>query len=83
VVIFKIIIKGNVMLKKLLRHIDFKSLQEDFRKIGVNFITTGIIGIFVNHFVGTKLSTMLYTFVLITISGTILLLMGLYKGKNL
>jgi undecaprenyl pyrophosphate phosphatase UppP len=70
------------MLKQIMDHLDKKSLKEDFRKIGVNFITAGIIGVFVNHIVGTKISTMLYTLVWICICGIILLFIGLHKGRN-
>jgi hypothetical protein len=75
--------KGKGMLEKILqRYCDFHFLKEDFRKLGINFITAGIVGIFVNHMVGTKISVMLWASLWITITGMILLAIGLYKRKE-
>lgn len=46
------------MLKSFKEYIRTDSLQDECKKIGVNFITAGVVGVFINHFVGTKFSTM-------------------------
>lgn len=70
------------MIKKILKHFDFSLFREDARKIGVNFITTGIAGVFINHIVGNKTSSMLYASISIAGYGTIFLLIGLYRRKE-
>ena len=40
-----------MLLERLERSIDLKALKEDFRKIGINFITAGVVGVFINHYV--------------------------------
>lgn len=71
------------MLIKLIRKfLNIKDLKEDFRKMGINFVTAGFVGVFINHFVGFKISAMLWTSLLMTLFGSILLLIGLItRGK--
>ena len=69
-------------LERLERSIDLKALKEDFRKIGINFITAGVVGVFVNHYVGLDFWTMSLTSASLTIIGTIALYMGLRKNKQ-
>lgn len=39
-----------MLLEHLERSRDLKALKEDFRKIGINFITAGIVGVFIKHY---------------------------------
>lgn len=36
-------------LKQLEQHVDAGSLKEDLRKLGINLITAGVIGVFITH----------------------------------
>jgi hypothetical protein len=65
--------KLNALLKRIEAKLDFKLLQEDLRKIGVTFITAGIVGIFMKELVNLALSAWL---VMLGLSAWIL---GLYK----
>jgi len=40
-----------MLLKRIEKHINLEFLKEDFRKIGINLITAGPIGLFVTHIV--------------------------------
>lgn len=72
-----------MLLKRIEKHISLKALQEDFRKLGINFVTAGIIGVFVNHYVGTKLATMFWTAFWVTSAGLSFLTFGLFRcGGN-
>lgn len=61
--------------------IDIKALKEDFRKIGINFITAGVVGVFVNHYVGVDFWTMSLTAALLTTMGVLVFYLGLRKNK--
>lgn len=67
------------MLKQIEKYLNVKALQEECRKIGVNFVTAGIVGVFIDHYVGSDPSTMFWTAVWITWVGAILLTLGLFK----
>ncbi len=67
------------MLEYIEKHISFSTLQEEFRKIGVNFITAGIVGVFIYHYVGTNPLNMLWTSVSIIIMGGGALYFGVKK----
>jgi hypothetical protein len=73
-----------MLIERIEKQIDLKSLKEDFRKLGINFFTAGIIGVFLNHLAGYKLSTMLGTAAWVSGVGVWFLLVGLFKfrGKN-
>ena len=71
-----------MLLEQLERSIDLKALKEDFRKIGVNFITAGVVGVFINHYVGLDFWTMSLTSASLTIIGAIALYIGLRKNKS-
>lgn len=71
-----------MLLERLERSIDLKDLKEDFRKIEINFITAGVVGVFVNHYVGTNFWTMSLTSVSLTMIGAITLYLGLRKKKQ-
>lgn len=64
------------MIEQIKRHISFPVLKEEFRKIGVNFITGGIVGVFVYHYVGTDPLSMFWASTSITLIGSIALYFG-------
>ena len=66
---------------KLEISVDLKALKEDFRKIGINFITAGVVGVFINHYVGMDFWTMSLTSASLTAIGVIPLYLGLRKNK--
>lgn len=71
------------MLIQHIKHIfDTEHLKEDLRKLGINFITAGIVGIFVNHLVGSVFSTMFWGSVIITPIGILSLFLGLFKRRK-
>gem|GEM_PF-2761638 len=74
------------MLKLLMyldRIIDVVQVQEVLLKLGVNFITAGIVGVFINHIAGTDAPTMQSVAVLISFIGLACILLGLLKkGKR-
>lgn len=70
-----------MLLEQLERSIDLKALKEDFRKIGINFITAGIVGVFINHYVGIDFWTMSLTSVSLTTIGIISLYLGLRRNE--
>jgi hypothetical protein len=39
-------------LERIEKHIDLEALKIEFRKIGTNFVTAGVVGVFINHYVG-------------------------------
>jgi len=67
------------MLHLIERYIHFPALKEELKKIGVNFITAGIVGIFIQHYAGTNLLNMFSASVCITIVGTLALYGGIRK----
>lgn len=71
-----------MLLERIERSIDLKALKEDFRKIGINFVTAGIVGVFINHYVGIDFWTMSLTSASLTVAGTISLYLGLRKNKQ-
>ncbi|OIZ96314.1 hypothetical protein A1D18_00415 [Candidatus Rickettsiella isopodorum] len=71
-----------MLLEKIEKSINLKALKEDFRKIGVNFITAGVVGVFINHYVGIDFWTMSLTSASLTTIGAISLYLGLRKNKQ-
>ncbi len=67
------------MLERIERHISFPALKEELRKIGVNFITAGVVGVFVYHYVGIDPVSMLWASISITVIGSIALYFGIRK----
>jgi hypothetical protein len=47
-----------MLLARMEKLIDLKGLKEDLRKIGTNFVTAGVVGVFINHYVGSNFSDM-------------------------
>lgn len=72
----------KIRLQKFIKYFKLNFIQEELRKIGANFITTGIVGIFINHFVGTKLSTMFIAAFSIAVIGIFLLAFGSFDFKR-
>jgi hypothetical protein len=73
-----------MLLKRIESFFDLKSFKEDLRKLGINFITAGIVGVFINHYAGSKLSTMFWASLWVTCAGSIFLIIGLIslRGKK-
>lgn len=69
-------------IKKFLKHLDIALLKEELRKIGVNLITGGVVGIFINHFVGSNLTVLLWSAILIAFWGLICLVIGSYRKSQ-
>ena len=67
------------MLKRIEKHVSFPALKDELRKIGVNFITAGIVGVFVYHYAGTNPLNMFWASVVITIAGSVTLYFGIRK----
>jgi hypothetical protein len=70
------------MLKKILENFDIPSFKEDFRKIGINFITAGTVGLFVTHIAALTFYIVATSFGIV-FSGVVVLLLGLYRRKHL
>lgn len=68
-----------MLIERIEKLINLEALQEDFRKIGVNFITAGIVGVFINHYVGTTLSIMFWSSAWVTCTGVFFSILGLLK----
>lgn len=64
------------------KHINLEFLKEDFRKIGVNFVSAGIVGIFINHYIGSELSSMFSASASISILGFITLYFGVQRRNK-
>lgn len=69
-------------LKIIEKFFKLGALQEEFRKIGGNFITAGVVGVFINHFVGTKFSTMFWASIWINWWGLVLLFIGIMQRNK-
>jgi hypothetical protein len=61
---------------------DVVKLKKDSRKLGVNLITAGIAGTFLNHFEGIKVTPILWSTIWVIGLGSILLISGLKRGKK-
>lgn len=62
--------------------INLHLFKEDLRKIGVNFITAGIVGVFVNHIAGFDLHNMQLSAIVIASIGVICLIYGLRNRRK-
>lgn len=71
-----------MVLKYIKRYFNLKALKEDLRKLAVNLMSAGIVGIYINHYVGTELSTMFWASVSIVISGGLLLALSIMRRKK-
>ncbi len=68
-----------MLLQYIKDRLDTHLLKEDFRKMGVNFITAGIVGVFVNHYVGISFPNMIWTALSITGLGIWFLYIGVRR----
>jgi hypothetical protein len=71
-----------MLLKNIKLHFDLKATQKDFRRLAVNLMTAGIVGVYINHYVGTSFSTMFWASVSIIALATILSIAGLLRRKK-
>ena len=68
-------------MKRVFKQFNKKLLKEDFRKLGINFITASAIGGFITH--ATKMTPMaIILIVWIGVAGLALVLFGLHKVDN-
>jgi Flp pilus assembly protein TadB len=63
------------------KFIDIVKTKDALVKLGINFITAGLVGVFVNHIVGYDISTMMSTAVLIACFGLACLVLGLRRDR--
>ncbi len=71
-----------MLLKNIGWHLDLKAIQKDFRRLATNLMTAGIVGVYINHYVGTRFSTMFWASVSVTTFGAVLLIAGLLRRKK-
>lgn len=65
--------------KRIGQLFDLAAAKEDCRKIGINFLTAGVVGVFIDHYVGSMLSTMFWASESIATLGVVFLAFGLWK----
>lgn len=68
------------LLRWLKRSFDFTLVQSEFRKLGINFITAGLVGIFFTNPANLKFPLSFGALMIILI-GICALLCGLFKGR--
>jgi len=71
----------SLLLRRQTKYVDVYAFKEDSRKLGVNFITAGFIGLFATH------ATDMTPFIVISLIWVILFgvfteLLGLYKRSS-
>ena len=69
------------MLKHLKERLNFDALKDDARKLGVNLITAGIIGLFITHVANTPILVKLASFGVI-ITGALFAGFRLYEQEK-
>lgn len=69
------------MLKLLKEYFDIKIIQDEFRKIGVNFITAGFVGLFFTSTANLKFSLHFSVLVVIAV-GIFILFCGTFRRKT-
>jgi hypothetical protein len=70
-----------MLLDYIKRHIDHLSLKEEFKKIGVNLITAGLVGVFITHQIGTSTLASIASCVFLVGVGTACLYLGIRKEE--
>lgn len=71
-----------MLLERIEKRINLEALKEDFRKIGVNFITAGVVGVFINHYVGSTFSSMFWASLSVTSIGIMALYVGVLRRNK-
>jgi len=71
----------ELLLWYLDKFIDIVKTKDALVKLGINFITAGIVGVFVNHMAGYDINTMWSTAILIGCFGLICLTLGLGRDR--
>lgn len=71
------------MLEFIKKQLDRSALKEELRRIGVNFFTAGVVGVFIYHYVGTDVVSMLWASGFITTLGLGFLYLGIKKEGDL
>lgn len=69
------------MWKYIERYVDIGFLKEDVRKLGINFVTAGNVGLFITHIAGLTL-LLVAASVWVIMSGIGLLVFGLYQKEE-
>lgn len=67
------------MLRRIKKSLDHAVLKDESRKIGVNLVTAGIVGVFIYHYVGTSPISMFWASAIINFLGVIAILIGSRK----
>ena len=70
-----------MLLERIEKHISFEALKEDLRKIGINFVTAGTVGLFVTHIAGLTL-LVVGASIWVIITGLIASFLGLYRRNK-
>ena len=69
-----------MLIKRIKKSFDFKSIQKDLRQLWVNFITAGVGGLFVAHI--TELTFGIFTAsACVIIAGAACIVSGVYRRK--
>jgi len=71
----------KVIIKHIEERLNLKFFKEDLRKLGVNLVTGGIIGLFITHIVGVTFLVLTASLWVIII-GVITTYLGLRKRKK-
>jgi len=69
------------MLDYMETHLDLSLAKEDLRKLGVNFITAGVVGLFITH-IADLTNVFIKGAMWAIIIGMIAILLGLYRRNK-
>jgi hypothetical protein len=72
-----------MLLKRIENRIDLNALREDIRKIGINLVTAGIAGVFINHLVGSELRSMMWASLSVTSFGLLAMCLGIMRRRKI
>ena len=71
----------ELFLWYLNKFIDFAKAKDALVKLGINFITAGLVGVFINHMAGYDINTMWSAAILIGCFGLACLTLGLRRDR--
>lgn len=71
-----------MLLDYIKRRIDYLSLRDEFKKIGVNLITASLVGVFITHQIGTSTFASIGSCVIVFGVGIICLYLGIRKEET-